>query len=441
MSSSHIFSHQEVWLLLNLEQGTKKIVIRRGNVMKRYVYVVFGTLVLLCIGIIYAWSIIAAPIAGDFPDWSSTQLSLTFTISMFSFCIGGFLRGILAEKVPLKWVLWLAAALYGAGLFMSAQIEQSIVLLYIGFGLMAGFAAGLAYNAIMSAVTAWFYERSGLISGVLLMGFGFGGFFTGKLYQELLLVMQWREIFALLAMIIAVLLLLAGCFIHLPQKDDALSAKNDEVTNEKTGVEMIQTRAFQFYFIWLVLLISAGYMIMGHARGILLEASPEVDAGAIATIVGLISIFNGCGRVFFGFLYDQLNYKRTMLVIDGAFAGAVLLMFMGSKLASSGLISMGFVCTGLFFAGAASLNSAFIRDFFGARYFAANFAIANLNVLISSFGSTFAGSIYDALGSYGFVLGLMMIIWGAAFGCTFMIRRPSEEETRRQPIAAHIVKG
>ncbi len=54
MSSSHIFSHQEVWLLLNLEQGTKKIVIRRGNVMKRYVYVVFGTLVLLCIGIIYA---------------------------------------------------------------------------------------------------------------------------------------------------------------------------------------------------------------------------------------------------------------------------------------------------------------------------------------------------------------------------------------------------
>ena len=188
-------------------------------------------------------------------------------------------------------------------------------------------------------------------------------------------------------------------------------------------------------------MVSAGYMIMGHGRGILLEGCPMTEAGTLATIVGLISIFNGCGRVFFGFLYDRLSYRKTMLLVDALFAGAVILTFMGLRMGSSSLISMGFICTGLFFAGAAFLNSAFIRDFFGARYYAANFAIVNLNVLISSFGSTLAGLLYDVRGSYDFVLGLMIIIWGLTFGCTFMIRRPSEEDLKIEPIAARMVKG
>ena len=173
--------------------------------VKRYFYVVFGTLVLLSIGIIYAWSILAAPILQEFPKWSSAQLSMTFTISMFSFCIGGFLRGLLANKIPMRFVLWFAAASYGAGLVIATQLEQSILPLYLGFGVMGGFAAGLAYNALMSAVPFWYPQKTGLVSGVLLMGFGFGGFLTGKLYQMLLttMQMQWREIFVLLAGIIA----------------------------------------------------------------------------------------------------------------------------------------------------------------------------------------------------------------------------------------------
>lgn len=229
--------------------------------------------------------------------------------------------------------------------------------------------------------------------------------------------------------------------IRSPQPNGSLAEKEEDVAADKNGIEMIRTKAFQGYFMWLVLLVSAGYMIMGHARGILLEASPVTDAGTLATIVGMISVFNGCGRVLFGFLYDKLSYRKTMLTIDAIFAGAVLLMFMGLKWTSGGLISMGFIGTGLFFAGAAALNSAFIRDFFGAKYYATNFAIANLNVLISSFGSTVAGSIYDALGSYGFVLSLMMLIWAAAFGCTFLIKRPSEDEADGQHLITHMVKG
>ncbi len=398
--------------------------------MKRYFYVVFGTLVLLSIGIIYAWSILAAPILQEFPKWSSAQLSMTFTISMFSFCIGGFLRGLLANKIPMRFVLWFAAASYGAGLVIATQLEQSILPLYLGFGVMGGFAAGLAYNALMSAVPFWYPQKTGLVSGVLLMGFGFGGFLTGKLYQMLLttMQMQWREIFVLLAGIIAGMLFLAGCLIQSPQKLGDSVGEGAEDCADKTSGEMIQTRAFRIYFIWVVLLASAGYMVMSHGRGIVLEGCPMLEAGAVATIVGLINIFNGGGRVLFGFLYDQLSYRRTMLLVDAALAAATILTFMGLKAANSGFISMGFACTGLFFAGVASLNSTFIKDFFGSRYYAANFAIVNLNVLISSFGSTFAGLIYDALGSYSFVLGVILIIWSISFGCTFMIRRPAEEK-------------
>ncbi len=395
--------------------------------MKRYFYLGFGAILLLCIGIVYAWSIIVTPIAADYPAWSSAQLSMTFTICMFSFCIGGFLRGIFAEKLSVRITLWCSAILYGVGLCLAANIQNSILLLYLGFGVMGGFATGVVYNTIMSVVTPWFDGKNGLISGILLMGFGFGGFCIGKFYQMLIstVQMQWREIFLFFAIAIFVLLLLAGFLMKTPQTKKVTNSVAERC-NDKNGKEMVQNRSFQIYFVWLVALIGSGYMVMGHGKNILLEANALVPAATAATIVGLISIFNGCGRMLFGYLYDRLSYKKTMFLIDIIFCLAILSCGVGLHLNSDVLIGIGFICTGLFFAGGASLNSALVSDFFGKKYYAENFAIVNLNVLISSFGSTLAGVIYDAKGSYSSVMFIMTILLLLATVCTILIKRPQE---------------
>ena len=64
----------------------------------RWLYLFIGILAMLFAGVIYAWSILKAPLTEHF-GWNASQLSLNFTITMICFCLGGVLGGILAKKI------------------------------------------------------------------------------------------------------------------------------------------------------------------------------------------------------------------------------------------------------------------------------------------------------------------------------------------------------
>ena len=55
---------------------------------KKYFILGLGTLLLLFCGLIYAWSLFRTPFQVIFPQWSVSQLSMTFTVSMVFFCLG-----------------------------------------------------------------------------------------------------------------------------------------------------------------------------------------------------------------------------------------------------------------------------------------------------------------------------------------------------------------
>ena len=149
------------------------------KVVNRWVYVIVGCVALLLSGLVYAWSVLSGPIAAEFPQWSAAQLSLTFTIVMSFFCIGGLVGGFLAGKVSQKVYLWVSAALFLVGFLLSANI-RSLAMLYIGFGVICGFASGFSYNAVLATVGKWFPDKQGLISGILLMGFGISSFLIDR---------------------------------------------------------------------------------------------------------------------------------------------------------------------------------------------------------------------------------------------------------------------
>ena len=109
---------------------------------------IVGCAVLLVSGLVYAWSVLSGPIAAEFPQWSAAQLSLTFTIVMSFFCVGSLVGGLLSSKVSQKVYLWVSAALFLTGFLLTANI-RSILMLYIGFGVICGFASGLSYNACL----------------------------------------------------------------------------------------------------------------------------------------------------------------------------------------------------------------------------------------------------------------------------------------------------
>ena len=368
--------------------------------LNRWIYAAVGVIVLLFAGLVYAWSVLASPIAAEFTQWSQAQLSLTFTICMTLFCLGGFVGGLLSGKINVKINVWAAAVLFFIGFFVASR-ATSLTGLYIGYGVFAGFASGLAYNAVMSTMSKWFPDKQGLISGILLMGFGLGSFIIGKVYQAYTPaeIGGWRTSFFIFGIILLIVLAIGGFFFVKPGNDFVPPApsKIKEKKNTEQGIDvnaavMLKRPSFWLFFIWAILLSAAGLALIAQATGVATQVSKgSVDGGTIATVVGLISVFNGLGRVLFGGLFDRFGRKMTMMLVNVAFFISVCIVIASILLESFPILVVGFICCGLSYGGITPTNSAFVNSFYGATHYPVNFSMVNLNLIFASFGGTIAG--------------------------------------------------
>ena len=405
--------------------------------LNRWICAVVGVIVLLFAGLIYAWSVLVTPISQEFTNWSNTSLSLTFTICMIFFCLGGLIGGLLQKKIDVKINVWLAAVLFLIGFFISSK-SQNIVTLYVGYGVLAGFASGLAYNSVMSTMSKWFLDKQGLISGILLMGFGLGSFIIGKIYQAYTPtnIGGWRTSFMIFGIILVIVLGIGGFFFVKPGDDfvppvSASKGKeknsnkiNKELVIDVNSVQMVKRPSFWFYFVWATLLGAAGLALISQASGIAGEVGKGVSASTIATVVGLISICNGIGRVIYGGMFDKLGRFKTMMTVVVVFFISALLLIIAFKSKSFGILIVGFMLCGASYGGITSTNSAFINSFYGATNYPVNFSIINLNLIIASFGSTIAGALYDSSGSYLSTIFMMIGAIALSFICVVSIKRP-----------------
>ena len=403
--------------------------------LNRWVYAIVGVIVLLFAGLVYAWSVLSTPIAAEFADWSKAQLSMTFTIVMIMFCIGSLLCGLLSGKLSAKMSVRIGAVLFLLGFFLASR-TQSLAMLYIGFGVLCGLSSGLCYNAVMSTMVRWFPDRPGLISGVLLMGFGGGSFIIGKLYQAWTPVEigGWRASFLVMGIIIFVVLAICSFFFVAPGADFvAPAAKNGKAAVKAAGkeykpLEMVKKPSFWLYYVWAIALSAAGLALISQASSVVWEASASQTAGAVATIVGLISICNALGRVLFGGMYDKYGRSLSMQLVNILFiiTSGVLILALTAK--SVVVVIIGFILGGLAYSGITPTNSAFCRSYFGPANYPVNFSLINSNLIFASFGSTISGALFDASGSYNATFFLIIGLAVVGILCSLAISALDKKE-------------
>ncbi len=386
----------------------------------RWFYLAVGIVLMLFLGLIYAWSVFRMPLEQEF-NWSSAESSVTFSISMMMFCIGGLISGILTSKKGAKVTLRCCATCLAVG-FIGASKINTLMGIYITYGGLCGFGVGLGYNAIIGTILKWFPDKQGLISGVILMGFGFGSMVLGTVGAQMILAFGWRNTFFCFGVAFAIIFLLASVLIQIAP--DSLSKILEQsgkqarpAIEELDYKQMLRRKNFWLFFFWAICVSSAGMMIMNisatYANLLLGD-----NLTRAATIAGIISITNGIGRVCIGQLFDWKGYRVTMMadVLLYILAGALLLCsFMTMNVA---ILVIAYIVSGFAYGGISPNISAFTSYFFGRKNFTLNYSIAYLNLLVASFlGPLFAADQYNVI--FMGMIGLALI----GFVLTFCIQK------------------
>lgn len=398
----------------------------------RWAYLVLGVVAMLFAGIIYAWSILKAPFQAEF-GWSAPDLALNFTITMCFFCTGGFVGGLLSKRIGVKLPLIAGGLLAGVGLLLASRLEGSSVgMLYLSYGVMAGLGIGVAYNILMTVLGAWFPDKKGLCSGILLMGFGASALVLGNLAGAFIdnPAIGWRTTFLLLGAGLAAVMVVAGLVLRMPNPDTQFpqpkqgkggDSQQSEQRDYTTG-EMLRRPSFWLAFVCLVLLAAVGNSVISFAKDLAL--SVQATAALATTLVGVLSVCNGLGRIITGALFDAIGRRATMLCTNVLTIVAAGVTLLSVSIGSLPLCVVGLCLTGLSYGSCPTVSAAFIGAFYGAKYYPTNFAIMNFNLMGASLMATVSSNLLASSGGYTLPFMLLLALSVVALVLNLLIRRP-----------------
>ena len=388
---------------------------------KRNKLLVVSTALLLFLGLIYAYSVLLAPLKVEF-GWSVAQMTLVFALSICSFTLGSLAVGPLVRAKKNAVALLAGAAMLAAGFLGTALASggAALYMAYAAYGVAASFGIGWVYNVVIPTVTSWFPDKCGFAQGVCLMGFGAGGFVLGPVATQLYSVLPWRGTLVGFAVVFAALVAGSAAVLKAPGDAEASElaalaagtgagdAGAAEVADDRfvSSGQMLRTPTFWLLYAFLFMLGSIGMGITGIGRELPLSLGASDLAAAV--VIGFVNVGSGVGRLSCGIALDKLGRRRTMRIIG--FGGTVAPAVMIASLLSGSLAVQAVACllTGMSW-GAAVVTMPFVsRTEWGLANMAQNMAMVNTySIFASLVGSFGAGMLYGACGSFLPVLGIM----------------------------------
>ncbi|MBP3332420.1 MAG: MFS transporter [Clostridia bacterium] len=360
----------------------------------RILMLILGALTMFVTGVLYAWSILKAPF-----KFEASELALNYTICLCSFGFGGLFSGIFAKKIPLRIRLIIGTALVGLGFSLATFVTDNVLLLYLAYGLLSGFGIGIVYNAVIGSVNSWFPDKKGFSAGVLMMSFGISTLIIGNVASKLFNLegFGWKNTYYLLAALIVIVTLIFTAIAKMPSANDALPAASKKTSTgaseDYPASSMIKRATFWKLFIFFMLFTAVGSTIIGFAKDFTLTLGAKESLAV--TIVGIVSVCNGLGRLLAGEIFDRLGLKVAQFTTSAIVILATAISLIGILTSSLVIGIIGMCLCGISYGFSPTISAAFIASFYGMKHYPTNLSIINLVLIPASFMSTIAGSIGD----------------------------------------------
>ena len=402
-----------------------------SNLSLRWLYLIVGIGAMLFAGVLYTWSVIKAPLAAEF-GWGASELALNFTLAMSFFCIGGLLGAKIYKSKGNRIALIIAGVLAALGFVITGFLNNvPVLMLYLSYGVVASLGIGIAYNVLIATVSAWFPDKKGLCSGCLMMGFGASALVLGNVANSLFnSEIGWRFTYAILGIAIGVVLFLSGLLLKkpgeqvvFPQPKVLKNAKAEEFERKDyTSGQMLRRPSFWMAFICISFLAAVGSSVISFAKDLALSVNAAESLAV--SLVGVLSVCNGLGRILTGALFDSIGRRKTMLIANLLTIGAAAVVLLAVSIGSLPLCIAGLCLTGISYGACPTITAAFTSSFFGMKYFSNNMALMTFTVMGGSLIATVSNKILEMTGGYTATFMMLLGLSFVALILNVFIRRP-----------------
>jgi MFS family permease len=340
----------------------------------------------LCIGQAYAFSVFNKPMAQAIGvtapapgDWSIPALGWIFSIAILFLGLAAAFGGRWVERVGPRNAMFVSALCFCGGLLVSSLgvSAHQLWLVYLGYGVLGGCGLGIGYISPVSTLIKWFPDRPGLATGTAIMGFGGGALIGAPLAVALMKHYSSATSTGVaptmltMALIYLVFMMVGTFIVRVPREGwqpagyVAPTTGKHLVTTQNVLLEQA-IKTPQFWLLWLLLFlnVTAGIGVLGQAS-LMIQEMFGVTAIAGAGFVGLLSIFNMGGRIFWASMSDFMGRKPTYMIFFALGAVLYALVPTFGHLHSIVLFILAYLIILSMYGGGFATIPAYLRDLFG----------------------------------------------------------------------------
>lgn len=300
----------------------------------RWKYILFGIIMMLCLGTVYSWGIFRLSVEKEF-QIGSTLSGIPYMASLAFYSLFMFLSGKYLTKYKPRSIVLFGTFLLAFGWIFSG-LSNNIYVLTVTYGMIGGSGVGIIYGVPISLATKWFPDKKGLVIGFVVMGFGLSPMITAPLIQSLMDIHGLMKTFLILGVSFGIILPLLSSSFRYPLEVDLTDIPNDSVsdkaiTTHKNMVEMIRTNSFTGLYLNFMIGTTIGLLVVGLTTKIGTEFV-GIPYEKMPILMSLFALFNGAGRPIFGWLTDRFSpYKAILFSYTLLIFACILMLFPNSE--------------------------------------------------------------------------------------------------------------
>jgi MFS family permease len=362
------------------------------------------------------------PLLNEF-GWSRAATTLAYSLSFMVQACVAIAMGWLTDRLGPRAVLTVFGSFVGISYVLLSQIT-ALWQFQICYALVGGIGISTITVPVMATVSRWFIKRRGLMIGIVQAGVSIGGFLFPPFSVWLILAHGWRTAYAILGIIALVGIIGAGLFLRRDPRDEGLWPDG---VREKTIEDITQApppslnpgfslgEAIRTSRFW----IMAGlYGSFGFCRTTFIAhiAIQVQDLGFTlldgANVLAVLTAASVIGRIGMGRVADKIGNRPAFIM---SFAATAIILVWGLIAHSLWGLYLFALVFGFGWGGQAVLRFALTSEVFG---------VVSLGLLMgvfgfaesgaATFGSYFAGHIFDVTGTYqqAFWAGIVISVVG-----------------------------